>query len=260
MNIYERNVKVFKENRELAVKKYKASTDILIKNTKVYKSPLRCKVSDRIGYCRLEFDRNDTIATTLYLARKGYNVCALNFADALTPGGLVLQGEVTQEEDLCRCTNLYESLVKPECIEDYYKYNQSLNSSRYSDRIIYSENVSIIRESLKYSLLSKPVKCNIITCPAPIVFPNQREYYELIKNRIRGILKVAASNNNTAVVLGAWGCGAFGGDARVVGRAFAEALREFSYFDIVYFSVKSTINDSKDNLKLLYSGFESYNG
>lgn len=260
MNIYERNVKVFKENRELAVKKYKASTDILIKNTKVYKSPLRCKVSDRIGYCRLEFDRNDTIATTLYLARKGYNVCALNFADALTPGGLILQGEVTQEEDLCRCTNLYESLVKPECIEDYYKYNQSLNSSRYSDRIIYSENVLIIRESLKYSLLSKPVKCNIITCPAPIVFPNQREYYELIKNRIRGILKVAASNNNTAVVLGAWGCGAFGGDARVVGRAFAEALREFSYFDIVYFSVKSTINDSKDNLKLLYNGFESYNG
>lgn len=259
MNIYERNIEVFNENRELASNKYKAYTDTLLKNTKVYKAPSKCMIPNRVGICDLEFDRNDTISTTLFLARQGYTVCALNFADALTPGGLVWQGEVTQEEDLCRCTNLYESLIKPECIEDYYKYNQSLYSSKYSDRIIYSKNVLIIRESLNYSLLKKPVKCNIVTCPAPIVFPNQQEYYDLIKNRIRGILKVVASNGNTAVVLGAWGCGAFGGDARAVGRAFSEVLREFSCFDAIYFSVKSTINDARDNLKLLYSGFESYN-
>lgn len=259
MTIYERNVKVFKENRKLSKEKYKSETNSLISNTKVYKAPLKCKVPERAGRCSLEFDRSDTISTTLHLVRQGYNVCALNFADALTPGGLVATGEVTQEEDLCRCSNLYESLIKPDCIRDYYEYNNSLNSSKYSDRVIYSKGVTILRESLNYSLLNKTVKCDIVTCPAPIVFPNQLEYYNLIVNRIRGILRVVASNDINAVVLGAWGCGAFGGDARLVGRAFSEVIREFTCFDMVNFSVKSTRNDSIDNLKLLYSGFESYN-
>lgn len=260
MNIYEINIKVFKENRQLANEKYRLETNSLVNNTKVYKAPLKCKVSEKIGRCSLDFDRSDTISTVLHLTRQGYNVCALNFADALIPGGLVKTGEVTQEDDLCRCSNLYESLIKPDCIKDYYEYNNSLNTSKYSDRVIYSKGVTVLRESLNYSLLDKPVKCDIVTCPAPIVFQNQLEYYNLVVNRLRGIIRVVASNDINAIVLGAWGCGAFGGDARIVGRAFAEVLRDFVCFDIVNFSVKSTRNDSIDNLKLLYTGFKSYNG
>lgn len=259
MNIYERNVKVFKENRNLSLNKYKSETDSMIKSTKVYKSPLRCKVNTNVGRCDLIFDRNDTISSAIYLTRKKYKVCALNFADAITPGGLVLQGEVTQEEDLCRCSNLYESLIKPECIENYYNYNKSLGDLKYSDRVIYTKGVSIIRESLNYTLLDKPLKCDIVTCPAPIYYGGFSDYYKIITNRIRGILRVVSSNGANAIVLGAWGCGAFGGDARVVGRAFSEVIMEFTNFDLVVFSVKSTINDSKDNLNLLKIGFASFN-
>lgn len=258
MNIYERNIMVFKENRVLACGKYKSDTDSLLKSTKVYKAPLKCKVDREVGECRLVFDRNDTISSTIYYTRKGYRVCALNFADALTPGGLVYQGEVTQEEDLCRCSNLYESLVKKECIDDYYRYNMNLGTSRYSDRVIYSKGVSILRESLNYSLLEKPLKCDIVTCPAPIFNLSVDDYYRIVLNRIKGFLRVVASNNINAVILGAWGCGAFGGDARIVGKAFAEALTEFTCFDLVVFSVKSTINDRIDNLNLLKYGFDSY--
>lgn len=257
MNIYERNIRVFQENRILATSKYKTFTDSLLNSTKVYKSPLRCKTKEKLGVCRLEFDRNDTISSVLYWTRQGYKVCALNFADAITPGGLVFQGEVTQEEDLCRCSNLYESLIKPECIENYYNYNNSLGTSIFSDRVIYSKGVYVFRESLNYSILTKPIKCDIVTCPAPIL-RDKDLYYKTVLNRIRGILKVVESNNVNAIVLGAWGCGAFCGDARLVGRAFSEVIREFTCFDLVVFSVKSTINDSVDNFKLLKYGFDSY--
>lgn len=158
---------------------------------------------------------------------------------------------------------MYESLVKPECIEDYYKFNNSLGTSTYSDRVIYSSGVTVLRESLNYSLLDKPEKCDIVTCPAPICFSNDEDYYRIVTNRIRGILKVVASHSSVnALVLGAWGCGAFGGDARVVGRAFGEVLPEFKNFDLVVFSVKSTINDHIDNFSLLkegvYEGFEMF--
>ena len=259
MNIYARNIAVFKENRALAYSnRFKRATETMVKDTKVYKSPLKCKTKDVLGDCEVIFDKNDTISSIIYLTRRGFKVCALNFADAITPGGLVYQGEVTQEEDLCRCSNLYESLVKDDCIENYYKYNRVTGTSKYSDRVIYSKGVTILRESLNYTLLSKPLKCDIVTCPAPIVYSDVNDYYKVITNRIRGILKVVSSHNVNAIVLGAWGCGAFGGDARIVGKAFAEVIREFTNFDLVVFSVKSTRNDSKDNLSLLRVGFDSY--
>jgi uncharacterized protein (TIGR02452 family) len=256
MDTYERNIAVFKENRKLAVSKFKNQTDSLLKNTKVYKLPLRCKVPRKKGRCKLEFNRNDTVSSIIYYTRIGYNVCALNFADALTPGGLVEMGEVTQEEDICRCSNLYESLIKEECLNDYYLYNRKLLNNVYSDRLIYSNGVSIIRESLNYSLLNNPLTCNIVTCPAPVA-RSCDNYYEVVKNRIRGILSVSSSNRNNAIILGAWGCGAFGGDAEVMGRAFAEAIKDYTCFDLVVFSIKSTHLDRINNYSLFQHGFYS---
>jgi uncharacterized protein (TIGR02452 family) len=184
----------------------------------------------------------------------GYNVCALNFADALNPGGLVEYGELTQEEDLCRCSNLYESLVKTECVDEYYTYNRNLGNSIYSDRIIFSKDVSIIRESLHYSLLDKPLKCSIVTCPAPIVYYCE-DYYNVIKNRIRGIFSVMASNGFKVIVLGAWGCGAFGGNANIVSKVFAEVMKEFHCFNRIIYSIKSTELDKIDNYTIFRRNF-----
>ena len=52
----------------------------------------------------------DTVEAIL---NNNVKTAALNFADAYTPGGLVLFGVKTQEEDLCRSSNLYESLTLP---------------------------------------------------------------------------------------------------------------------------------------------------
>ena len=97
----------------------------------------------------------------------GRRVAALNFADALTPGGLVWEGETTQEEDLCRCSNLYPCISQDKVFDNYYGYNRSLENDIYSDRLIYSSDVLFFKDET-YWCLSIPVKCDVITCPAPV--------------------------------------------------------------------------------------------
>lgn len=254
MNVYERNRRVFLENRELAVTKYKALTEKLLSETRVFTEPLKCKKPDKIGACEVSFDKNDTVSSSLAAVSKGYKTCALNFADAYTPGGLVFEGEVTQEEDICRCSNLYESLVKPECLAEYYGFNKQNHSSAFTDRVIYSKGVALIRESKDYTLLDEPVLCDVITCPAPL--GGCADYENVMEQRIRGILSAAAEMGSDTLILGAYGCGAFGGDANKVGRLFAKVLCEFKCFDRIVFSVKGS-NDR--NYKRLLNGYNSYN-
>lgn len=256
MNIYERNIRVFFDNRKLSTYELRDETLRMKNLTKVYKTPLECSVSDEVGEMKVVFLKQDTISSVLGVQDK--KVCALNFADAYNPGGLVFKGELTQEEDLCRCSNLYESLVNDECMDEYYDYNTSLNRDIFSDRIIYSKDVLVYRSSPDYKFIDNPVRCDIITCPAPLAFSieSEEEYYKIILNRIRGMIRVIAHNEVKTIILGAWGCGAFGGNAYLVGRAFAEVLSEIRYFDTVYFSVRDSKN--VDNFSRLKEGYESF--
>lgn len=45
-----------------------------------------------------------------------------------------------------------------------------------------------------------------------------------LRRRSAQVLAIAAANAPTTLVLGAWGCGAFGGDPRLVADAFGAAL------------------------------------
>ena len=60
----------------------------------------------------------------------------------------------------------------------------------------------------------------------------------LHRQRAKHILTVAAANEVNILVLGAFGCGAFANDPRVVADATFEALDEFiKYFDVVEFAI-----------------------
>ncbi len=54
-------------------------------------------------------------------------------------------------------------------------------------------------------------------------------YRELVHNRIIGMMKCAAYFGYTNLVLGAWGCGAYGNDASVISDLFRRALNELDY-------------------------------
>ena len=104
MNVYTNNIKVFKDTRKLSKTEFSEATKNLKRNTVVIQESNEIKISDAqtVTDTEIKFTYGGTVSTA-YEYAKDYDVAALNFADALVPGGLVLSGEVTQEENICRC-------------------------------------------------------------------------------------------------------------------------------------------------------------
>ena len=158
----------------------------------------------------------------------------LNFSDGLDKGGLVWQGASTQEESLCRVSTLYYALDMPECDIDYYEYNRPYGYL-CSDRFIYAQDVLFFRDD-NYNRVS-PVKCDVITSPAPVVSTcTNEEYINRVLERMVMYLGFARRKGVEIVILGAWGCGAFGGDSVVMGRCFKSALAYIGGFKKMVFT------------------------
>lgn len=190
-----------------------------------------------IGKCGHDCVNMDSFA----VARRNYEhpyliskddkeILVLNFANPVHPGGGVRNGAKAQEEDLCRTSTLLCSLESPEA-EEYYKYNRSLNTYMASDAIMITPKVEIIKDS-KGNLLDESVIVSVMSCAAPMVRlgkegMTEEEYQNMFYNRIVGMLRVAAVMGYRHLVLGAFGCGAFGNDAKVVSDLFYKALKEF---------------------------------
>lgn len=160
------------------------------------------------------------------------NILVLNFANPVNPGGGVRRGARAQEEDLCRKSSLLFSL-ESECAQKYYTYNRSLHTYMGSDAIILTPNVEVIRD-VHGELLDETMVVSVMTCAAPMLRQDverirEEEYQELFYNRICGMLKCAAYWGYKVLVLGAFGCGAFGNDAKIVSDLFYKALKEFRY-------------------------------
>ena len=68
----------------------------------------------------------------------------------------------------------------------------------------------------------------------------KNELYEVISGRIAKILKVAADNNHKNILLGMFGCGAFGNSPEMVANIFKEQLKIHSYFDHIVFPAFDT--------------------
>lgn len=159
-------------------------------------------------------------------------VAVLNFASARNPGGHYLAGARTQEEALCRASALYNTLL---AVPQYYEYHRSTPDPFYSDRVILSPAVPVFRDDTGI-LLDSPYEVGFLTCPAPrtnvIVQEQPSEAYRIpavLAARAERILETAAGYRR--VVLGAWGCGAYGNDPGLVAGVFLALLADGGRFD-----------------------------
>lgn len=234
------NIKVFKNTLWMCDSFYEKETKEAIKNTEV--------IINGASLLREKGNKEQKIRVT----HKGSvpviegvvtpsRVAVLNFADALTPGGLVWEGEITQEEDLCRCSNLYPCISQDKVFDDYYGYNRSLENDIYSDRLIYSKDVLFFKDE-DYWCIPIKTKCDVITCPAPVECSDKQVFI----NRIKCIIGAAYSKGVDTLVLGAWGTGAFGNDSYLVATAFKEVLDEYKLFDVVYFPLNCRSNEHNE--------------
>ncbi|MBK8253953.1 MAG: TIGR02452 family protein [Polyangiaceae bacterium] len=179
------------------------------------------------GSTRIELTTESTGEAARRLVEKEgeTNVVALNFASARNPGGGYIRGAKAQEEDLARCSALYNCLITQ---PDYYAENRANPSMLYTEHLIYSPNVPFFRDD-SYELLSKPFVVSMITSPAPnageaIVRGERAGILPTLVGRARRVLAVAAERKHRVLVLGAWGCGVFRNDPREVARVFGNAL------------------------------------
>ncbi len=159
-------------------------------------------------------------------------VLVLNLANPVNPGGGVRRGAKAQEEDLCRKSTLLLSLEST-AAKAYYDYNRSLNTYMGSHAVMIHPQVEIIKDE-NGDLLPDSVIVAVMTCAAPMLRNGmegltQNQYEKMVYDRITGMLKVAAYSGYNHLILGAFGCGAFQNDAKVVSDLFYKALKEFDY-------------------------------
>ena len=159
-------------------------------------------------------------------------ILVLNLANPVNPGGGVRKGAKAQEEDLCRKSSLLVSLESTKA-KSYYDYNRSLNTYMGSDALMIHPQVEIIKDE-NGDLLPESVIVAVMTCAAPMISNgmeglSQEQYETMVYDRITGMLKVAAYYGYQHLILGAFGCGAFGNDARIVSDLFYKALKEFNF-------------------------------
>ena len=172
---------------------------------------------------------------------KGYKAVSLNFAAATNPGGGFLTGARAQEEYLCRSSALYLAIKD----SPMYAYHRREGHKRYSDAMIYSPDVPVFRDD-EHRLLPAPYLASFITSAAPLTkHLRPEELVRLPENlslRIRKFLTVAQAQGHDSLVLGAWGCGAFGNNGNLVADLFHRALTvEFAgSFKEVTFAIVDT--------------------
>lgn len=201
-------------------------------------------VPDGKPMCKISIINSDS-----YAAAKRYeNALVLNFANAHHPGGGFKLGANAQEEALCRCSTLYAS-ISGEAASEMYRYNNRHFSVTESDYMLISPCVLVFRDE-KCNLLATPFRTAVITAPAPNRYGRAAlvpaaKIRETFERRIRIILLAAAERGYKNLVLGAWGCGAFGNCPADVAEAFRTVIVDEKlgcFFTEICFAVYGTEN------------------
>ena len=168
----------------------------------------------------------DTITAVLKY-RQGRTI-ALNFANAMYAGGGYILGGNAQEEALCRGSMLYYTI---RTAKKYYQTNRLHILPDYTDSMIYSRNVPVIRDN-SGMLLESPVRCDFITCPAvnrtfAKFFFSQKKLNLVMEQRIEKIIRLCAVQKPDVLILGAFGCGVFGNRREIVYPQFEKAINQY---------------------------------
>ncbi len=198
---------------------------------------------------------------------KGKKVAVLNFASASNPGGGVQSGAGAQEECLCRCSGLFFCLSVKEMMDGFYNPHRQEGNPLHNDDIIYTPGVTVFKtDTLVPKLMPKDAwyDVDVITCAAPnlrarpsnkyntgdgssAVTLSDQELLDIHEKRLRRILEVAIIERNDTIILGAFGCGAFRNDPKIVAKAAANVIPDYLHaFRNIEFAIYCPPNDDRN--------------
>ena len=225
------------------------------------------------GKCMVEVSKRRTLeAAGRY---RGMKTAVLNFASAVNPGGGVRKGSNAQEESICRISTLYSSLKDDYMWRNFYLPHRASADRRNNADIIYTPGVVVFRSDDEYMNLldeSEWYEVNVITAAAPdlreprpgdsdygrpYIKLSENELLSLHKKRMERILSVAAGEGNEAVIIGAFGCGAFRNPPYIVAEAIAEVLKDyrtsFRVIEAAVFTAEGRSEYNYDSFKKILS-------
>ncbi|KXH62028.1 hypothetical protein CNYM01_02321 [Colletotrichum nymphaeae SA-01] len=159
------------------------------------------------------------------ISNKETRVAVLNMASPLTPGGGFVNGAGSQEESLCMRTTLLPSLK-----DEYYRLPEL--------GAIYTPDVLVFRDEDADDVLEKRDRW-FVDCISAAMLRNpeierdedtgfshyvQEKDRQLILEKMKIVLRICQLKGIKTIVLGAWGCGAYGNPVAEVAKAWKKAL------------------------------------
>ena len=202
---------------------------------------------------------NGRLRAAIAASRKGQRL----IVEGSAVGGV--NGSSAQEEALCRCSTRFFNLNVREMWDGFYTPHRMAHDPLHNDDIIYAPGVVVFKSDTSYpqTLAESEWKTlDVVTCAAPNLreHPSNRmntgdgdervkisgrDLQALHERRLRRILEVAAANGPEAIVLGAFGCGAFRNDPKVVATAAKAVVADYLHaFRAIEFAVYCRIDDT----------------
>ena len=188
--------------------------------------------------------------TTLTVAEarvnQGYRVAILNFASATSPGGGWLAGARAQEESLARSSTLVHAIRDDAMYQDRTHWTNPF----YDDTVIVTPDVPFFRHH-NGQFLDSPWLGDVITSAAVHAgavgshMPSRLgDIAATMRQRTEKVFRVATTLDADILILGAWGCGAFGNDPDEIARIMYDTMQivDMRRFEAIDFAVADLKN------------------
>jgi uncharacterized protein (TIGR02452 family) len=198
----------------------------------------------------------DTVSALVKYSKIG-KTAILNMASSKRKGGGVENGSVAQEECIFRCSNLFT-------ISDSF---YPIRDNEY----IYTKDATFVKDFGYIPM--EHIKCDVITIPAPNLnsyyqngdkrkdvykISNQDNYEADILDRMFYMINSAAIGGCDNIILGAWGCGVFKNDPKLISELFKETLygsEIYKHFKNVVFAIINDSNSVGNNYQIFKETF-----
>jgi len=183
---------------------------------------IKLRVTDTLSAARELFKDSNTQKDDL--SNRNARVGMLNMASLLAPGGGFLNGASSQEETLCMRTTLLPSLS-----DSFYRLPEVGG--------VYTPDVLVFRDQAAEDLEKRDrwfvdcVSAGMLRFPTISVDETTgRGSYssgkdrELVIEKMRAVMRIFQAKSVNKVVLGAWGCGAYGNPVGEIAAAWKKVL------------------------------------
>lgn len=183
------------------------------------------------------YDGDSFDAALWVKSQKKSQPVVLDFASDTNPGGGCQSNQQgTQEESLCRRSSLFTSLKSS-------KYPiPSLGCIYVPEVVVFRDkNMKLLHEPFWVSVVAASLRSMSSSSDGKISGKEEM----IVVNKISIVMQAALLNKHRCLVLGAWGCGAFGNSASEIARLFQKTINtNFNgMFEHIVFAIPKKSNN-----------------